>query len=132
MFRQVVTSDMRLIIRGLFILLTIIAIGVGIVEYQMATLTHRPAQEIFANSVVVTIANYLIPVPMKLETEFSRLEYWLTIWHQQFVDEAVNAKKAAGEYWNQTKPYVEAAMHMLRTKTWHGVQQMDEYIREYR
>ncbi|TWH48751.1 hypothetical protein [Sporomusa sp. KB1] len=132
MFRQVVTPDIRLIIRGLFILLTIIAVGVGIVEYQMATLTHRPVQEIFANSVIVTIANYLIPVPMKIETEFSRLEYWLAVWHQQFVDEAFRAKQVAGEYWKQVKPYVDTASQTLRTKTWQGVQQLDEYIREYR
>ncbi|CQR72088.1 hypothetical protein SOV_19760 [Sporomusa ovata DSM 2662] len=132
MFRQVVTPDIRLIIRGLFILLTIIAVGVGIVEYQMATLTHRPAQDIFAYRVVVTIANYLIPVPMKIETYFSRLAYWFTIWQQQFVEEAFSAKKAAGEYWKQSKPYIEAAMHNLRIKTRQGVQQMDEYIREYR
>jgi len=132
MFRQVVTSDIRLIFRGLFILLTIIAVGVGIVEYQMATLTHRPAQEILANSVVATIANYLIPVPIKIETDFSRLEYWLTIWHQQFVDEAFSAKQATGEYWQQVKPYIETALHTIRAKTWQVMQQMDEYIREYR
>lgn len=132
MFQRAAATDTKLIFRGLLILLIIVVGGVGIVEYQMATLTHRPAQEFLANSVVVTIANYFIPVQIKIETEYSRLEYWLAIWYQQFVDEAFSAKKAAGEYWKQVKPYVEAALHTLRTKTWQGVQQMNEYIREYR
>ena len=132
MSRQVVISDIRLIIRGLFILLTIVAVGVGIVEHQMATLTQRPAKEHLESGVVVTITNYISPLLSKIEIDRVRLGYWFAIWHQQFVEEAFTAKKTAGEYWRRAKPYVEAALQTLRVKTGQVVQQMDEYIREYR
>lgn len=132
MFQRVASPDMRLIIRGLFILVTIVGIGVGIVEHQMATLTQRPAQERWESTVVTTITNYLIPLPIKIEIDGSELEYWLTVWHRQFVEEAFTVKKVAGEYWSQVKPYIEAALLTLRIKTWQAIQQMNEYISEYR
>ncbi|MBP2662398.1 MAG: hypothetical protein H6Q71_346 [Firmicutes bacterium] len=125
-------KDTKLIIRGLFILLTIITIGVGIVEHQMATLTQCPAQAGLESAVIATIANYVPPIPSKIDFENSQMGYWLAVWHQQFVNEAFTAKKAAGEYWQQGKPYVEAAVRILKLKTMQAVEQIDKYIREYR
>ncbi len=47
MFERVATGDMGVIARGIFILLAIVVIGVGVAEHQLTTLTQRPEQERF-------------------------------------------------------------------------------------
>ncbi|MCM0760021.1 hypothetical protein M7775_15825 [Sporomusa sphaeroides DSM 2875] len=47
MFERVAANDIGIIARGLFILLAIIVIGVGLAEHQLTTLTQRPEQERF-------------------------------------------------------------------------------------
>lgn len=47
MFERVVTGDMRIIARGLFLLLVIVVIGIGVAEHQLTTLTQHPYQERF-------------------------------------------------------------------------------------
>lgn len=47
MFERVAADDIGIIARGLFILLAIIIIGVGVAEHQLTTLTQRPEQERF-------------------------------------------------------------------------------------
>lgn len=47
MFERVAATDIGIIARGLFILLAIIVIGVGLAEHQLTTLTQRPEQERF-------------------------------------------------------------------------------------
>jgi hypothetical protein len=45
MLQRAAATDTKLIIKGLMLLVTIVIVGVGIVEYQIAALTQRPAQE---------------------------------------------------------------------------------------
>ncbi len=164
MFQRVAATDTKLIISGLIILLTIVTVGVGIVEHQLATLTQRPAQErlfyigrnekpssylvhvfgygitfdnIFPqtaisltdNNLVITIVHRSIKIPINARLQ---VKHWFGIWHQQFVNEALLAKKTAGEYWRQTKPYVEAAFQKLKLKIQEAIDKTEEHIREYR
>ncbi|MBP2637926.1 MAG: hypothetical protein H6Q72_3833 [Firmicutes bacterium] len=45
MLQRAAATDTKLIIKGLMLLVTIVIVGVGIVEHQMAALTQRPVQE---------------------------------------------------------------------------------------
>lgn len=45
MLQRAAATDTKLVIKGLMLLVTIVIVGVGIVEYQIAALTQRPAQE---------------------------------------------------------------------------------------
>lgn len=45
MLQRAAANDTKLIIKGLMLLMTIVIVGVGIVEHQMAVLTQRPVQE---------------------------------------------------------------------------------------
>lgn len=47
MFERVAANDIGIIARGIFILLAIVIIGVGLAEHQLSTLTQRPEQERF-------------------------------------------------------------------------------------
>ncbi|SMC93640.1 hypothetical protein [Sporomusa malonica] len=166
MFERVATGDAGIIARGLLILLTIIVIGVGVAEHQLAALTQRPEQERFfyigrnqehvysayafgygftlgsvyslgnisltERSIVLKFSHHTVIIPTKVEIDGSRLWYWFSVWHRQFVEEAFATKKKAIEYWNQAKPYIETASQYIRARTQYAIQQLSEYIREYR
>lgn len=166
MFQRVTAKELKLIIRGVLVLLTIVALGVGVAEHQLTALTQRPVQERFfyigrnddhiysayafgygltfgsmypigtlsltQRSVRVTIADYTITVPTKIEIDGAKVWYWLAVWKQQFVTEAITAKKTADEYWRQVKPAVEDTFKILGMKTQQVKQQLEEYMREYR
>lgn len=166
MFQRVAAADMRLIVRGLFILLTIIAIGVGVAEQQLAVLTQRPEQERFfylgrneeymysvyafgygltlgtlypfgtlsiaEHRVLLTIADYTVAIPTKIEIDNTRVWYWLDMWYRQFVEEAFASKNKLINYWGQLQPQVKELLQTLRAKTQNAIQQAGEYINEYR
>ncbi|HWR42766.1 hypothetical protein [Sporomusa sp.] len=83
-------------------------------------------------SIVLNFADRAFIIPTKVEVDGSQFWYWFGVWHRQFVEEAFIAKKRAIEYWNQAKPYIEANFQKARDKTQCAIQQIGEYIREYR
>ncbi|MDF2572299.1 MAG: hypothetical protein K0R22_2982 [Sporomusa sp.] len=83
-------------------------------------------------SIVLRIAEHTITIPTRVVIDGLQLWYWIDIWRNQFVDEAFTVKKRAIEYWNQARPYIESALQKVRDKTQCAIQQMGEYIREFR
>ncbi|MDF2570095.1 MAG: hypothetical protein K0R55_1699 [Sporomusa sp.] len=81
---------------------------------------------------MLKFAGHTITIPTKVEVDGSRLYHWLFVWHRQFVEEAFATKKKSIEYWNQAKPYIENISQTIRDKSQYAIQQMSEYIREYR
>lgn len=83
-------------------------------------------------SLVLQVAERAITIPTQVKIDGMRLLYWLDIWHKQFVEEALTAKKNIVEYWHQTKPYVEAVLQKVREKAQGAIHKLDEMLREYR
>ncbi|WP_425057581.1 hypothetical protein SCACP_20990 [Sporomusa carbonis] len=84
------------------------------------------------HNIVLNIGDHAAVIPVKLEIDTSRLRYWLDVWRRQFVKEALTVRNDIITYWNQAKPYAGTAFEYLKNKSQNVMQQMVEYIHEYR
>lgn len=83
-------------------------------------------------TVCATIENYSRKHLIKPEFDKHAAKDWFTIWHKQFVGEALLTKKNASKYWSQFKPYIENTVYNIKIETQQAIHWLEEHIQEYR
>ncbi|MDR3588564.1 MAG: hypothetical protein P4N41_02775 [Negativicutes bacterium] len=68
------------------------------------------------NSLTVTAGGKRLTVPTALYADLGQAEYWLVLWRQQFVSEALKTRQALDRYLEQLRPLIRDMVDSIKKK----------------